>query len=268
MDTNPNPVTGWTRLYHPAGVQVTLPVPLEAPISPEVAQMALTSISNLLAAGWLVNEPGLEDGEVKQEIGFVIRQAGNESPLMALYARHPKLAHRFLPLYLDTPEDLAAFEKASGLRVAELKRYTAKAAPDKDTEDFAAFAVEVNFSVVVATTEAWKRWNAAGETKGEPKKREVVRYILPSGEIIVPGQVTPTPQTAPATPKPAPIVRRYADGAEVIAAAYEAYDAYLAQRKEAPKSAEGLRAWFTVPSNKALVNSPRNGSGSPQSTAG
>ena len=260
MENNLNPVTGWTRLYHPAGVQVTLPVPLDAPISPEVAQMALTSISSLLGAGWLVNEPGLEDGEVKQEIGFVIRQSGNESPLMALYARHPKLVHRFLPLYLDTPEDVAAFEKASGLHVAELKRYTAKAAPDKDTEDFAAFAVEVNFSVVVATTEAWKRWNAAGETKGEPKKREVVRYILPSGEIIIPGQAAPAaPKPTPADVKPVSLVRKYADGAEVVGAAYEAYDAYLAQRKEAPKSAEGLRAWFLVPSNKALVNKPTAG---------
>jgi hypothetical protein len=44
-------VTGWTKLFHPAGAQVSLPVPLE-PLSGEQARAMFNSVA--CAANWLL----------------------------------------------------------------------------------------------------------------------------------------------------------------------------------------------------------------------
>jgi hypothetical protein len=100
MEQTLSPITGWTRLYHPAGVQVTIPIPLEKPISPETAQSALTSVSSLLDAGWLVDAPGLEEGEQKQEVVSVSRRESKDNtPIVAFYLAHPKTLKKFLHAY-------------------------------------------------------------------------------------------------------------------------------------------------------------------------
>jgi len=49
-------------------------------------------------------------------------------------------------------------------------------------------------------------------------------------------------------------VRQYADGVQITDMTVSAiYDAYLSQRKEAPKSSDGLKAWYANTANKALV---------------
>ncbi len=121
MEQTLSPITGWTRLYHPAGVQVTIPIPLEKPISAETAQSALTSVSSLLDAGWLVDAPGLEEGEQKQEVVSVSRRESKDNtPIIAFYLAHPKTVKKFLHHYLNSQEDVLAFEAATGLRLAAI----------------------------------------------------------------------------------------------------------------------------------------------------
>lgn len=54
---------GWVKLYHPTGVQVTLPVPVTELLTGEQATGMLASVSAYISAGWLTELPGLEDGE-------------------------------------------------------------------------------------------------------------------------------------------------------------------------------------------------------------
>ena len=58
-------VTGWTKLFHPAGAQVSLPVPLE-PLSGEQARAMFNSVGALIDAGFMVSMPGLEEGELAE----------------------------------------------------------------------------------------------------------------------------------------------------------------------------------------------------------
>ena len=68
METTLNtPITGWTRLYHPAGVQVTIPIPLDVPIGADAAQAAefaaLESSHGVRATWFLQTSVDPEDQE-------------------------------------------------------------------------------------------------------------------------------------------------------------------------------------------------------------
>ncbi len=119
MDEQLN-TNGWTKLYHPCGAQVTLPVPVSDPAA------GLTAVSAYLSAGWLVNAPGLEDGERVDDIGFVVKRVkanddGSETPVIDLYP--PRANFRILGVYLNTPDDVKAFESTCGVKLASLPLY-------------------------------------------------------------------------------------------------------------------------------------------------
>jgi hypothetical protein len=119
MDEQLN-TNGWTKLYHPCGAQVTLPVPVSDPAA------GLTAVSAYLSAGWLVNAPGLEDGERVDDIGFVVKRVkanddGSETPVIDLYP--PRANFRILGVYLNTPDDVKTFESACGVKLASLPLY-------------------------------------------------------------------------------------------------------------------------------------------------
>lgn len=125
---NNSPITGWTKLFHPKGIQVTLPIPFDQPITPEMAAMLLYSTSVLLDAGWMVNAPGLEDGERLDELGAVARRTqvnddGSETPIVDLYPANDRLQFKLLHIYLNKPEEVQGFEAATGLRLADIPAY-------------------------------------------------------------------------------------------------------------------------------------------------
>jgi hypothetical protein len=97
----------------------------------------------------------------------------------------------------------------------------------------------------------WQRWSeeggkATGST--EPHKLLLVRYDVGAPVVA---------KTTPAPTGDTPVVRKYADGSDANPAAFAIYDAFLTQRKAAPLSAEGLKAWYANPANKALVKLPQ-----------
>jgi hypothetical protein len=121
-----------TRLYHPTGAQVSIPLSLAAELTIEQGSMLLRSLDNLLAAGWFVNLPGIEQGENVAEIGFVARREkynqndGTTTPIVDLYENKAperggafKLLHR----YLNTPDDISEFEAATGIKLASIPLY-------------------------------------------------------------------------------------------------------------------------------------------------
>lgn len=258
MEQTLSPITGWTRLYHPAGVQVTIPIPLEKPISPETAQFALTSVSSLLDAGWLVEAPGLEEGEQKQEVVSVSRRESKDStPIVAFYLAHPKTLKKFLHAYLNTQEDVMAFEAATGLRLNAIPCWPGERDIDKDHREAGKYIVSLPhpIHIVWAINPKWQQWSAeGGKATGaiEPHKRILVRY-----------DIAQAPAPKPAT---SPLTRQYADGALVNGDANEqaAYDAFVKNSNGAkPESKETLKTW--VAANRHLVNF--NNQPKPQTTA-
>ena len=245
METTLNPITGWTRLYHPAGVQVTIPIPLDAPISADAAQAALASVSTLLDAGWAVDAPGLEEGEQKQEVVSVSRREGKDgTPIVAFYLSHPKTVKKFLHQYLNKIEDVQAFEAATSLKLESIPCWTGERDVDKDHREAGKYIVPLArpIHLVWTVNPKWQQWSAeGGKATGaiEPHKRILVRYDAPVS-----------------APKPATgsLARQYADGTAVNGDANEqaAYDAYLRHNASAkPASKETLKTW--VAANRALV---------------
>ncbi len=126
MSDNPN--TGSFRPWHPRGMQVTLPCPAD-PVA------ALAYVAAALDAGWLVQAPGLEAGEEKESVGYVLRSSfeadGRSTPFVLLYAVSDALKWSFLKCYLNSPADIAAFETASVLRLEKLPEYVGADKPQR-----------------------------------------------------------------------------------------------------------------------------------------
>jgi hypothetical protein len=129
-----------TRLFHPTGTQVSIPLSLTAEVSREQAAMLMRSVDNILQAGWLVSAPGLETGEKLEEIGYVVRREkenqndGTVTPLMDLYPnREPGRggAWKHVSKYLNTPEEVQQFEQACGVPLAKLPVYDGTAAIER-----------------------------------------------------------------------------------------------------------------------------------------
>lgn len=119
------PPLGSVRLWHPsAAVQVTLPVCGGSGPQFDYA-LALANVSAALAAGWLASAPGLEAGENRDDCGWVVRSQKDgrtgTAEVIDLYLPDDKFAK--VRLYLNTPDEVAEFERVSGLTVAKLPLY-------------------------------------------------------------------------------------------------------------------------------------------------
>lgn len=120
--------TGFTKLYHPRGPLVTLPVPSDP-------KEAFAHIANCLDAGWLVAAPGLGEGEQKEDVGYILRGLheadGETTPYLLLYSTNEGHSYSFLKVYLNCQTDIDAFERASGMRLTELREYAGNDKPER-----------------------------------------------------------------------------------------------------------------------------------------
>lgn len=127
-------VNGWL----PNGIKVFYNIPIR---SPETAfDDALAFTNALLAKGFVQTEPGLGQGEHKELIGSVSRRNkkntdGSITPAIDLYAAAAHLKHRYMGVYLNTPEQIQAFENASGLKLESIPVNKAKAPAERDDEE-------------------------------------------------------------------------------------------------------------------------------------
>jgi predicted nucleic acid-binding Zn finger protein len=256
--TNPN---GWTRLYHPSGAQVTLP------ITYGVAGLMFAQVDAYLTAGFQVDAPGLEEGEQKQEVVSVSRrEASDGTPIVAFYLAHPKTVKKFLHAYLNRPEDIAAFESATGLKLDSIQVWTGERDIQKDHKDAGKYIVQLPrpINLVWEVNPKWQIWSAeGGKSTGaiEPHKRILSRYDSATAKPAtgpLPQAETPTQLApiAPATPAPTPATstpeRKYEDNTlcKDDPAERTAFDAYLKAIGKPPKSLEALRTWYCVANGK------------------
>lgn len=124
---------GVVRVFHPSGLLVTLPVPSGG----WDYKGAFAAVGDILAAGFTVNAPGLEAGEQKEMIGSVIRTEkenddGTATPIVGLYNTSDALVYAFMKVYLNQPEQVVEFERASGMSLfTSLALYDGAALPEK-----------------------------------------------------------------------------------------------------------------------------------------
>lgn len=115
-----------TNLYHPTGAKVSIPLSLTEQLTTEHATRLLYAVDALIAAGFNVNLPGLEDGENYEQIGFAVRREkanddGSATPIVDVYPVNGNF--RILGIYLNASDDVTAFETATGLRIASMPLY-------------------------------------------------------------------------------------------------------------------------------------------------
>lgn len=127
-------MNGWMKLFHPKGPQVTLPVPCMGEKGYDY-RIAFNAVTAALEAGFLVVAPGLEEGEEKETVGWVLRGAfegdRGTTPFVLLYADNDALTWSFLKVYLNKPEDVAAFEYASKMTLEKLPDYVGNDKPQR-----------------------------------------------------------------------------------------------------------------------------------------
>jgi len=165
-------VCGWAKVYHPSGLQVTIPLPLENALTPASAKAMLDSVSTLLTAGFLVNAPGLEDGEKVETIVGVVRRAkanddGSETPVIDLYPDRANF--RILGIYLNNEQDIQAFEKAVGVKLRDLPLYEGDNAIERgkgQKTDKYVVAIKQPLKVVFKANPKWE----GDEDKKHPKR--------------------------------------------------------------------------------------------------
>lgn len=196
------------KLYTPDGVEVLFHIvpetmgwqPGELGVD-HFAQSGLSFVKIMLNSGWLAQRPSLESGEDVFTIDAICRSTkleddGRETPIIAFYPVN--FAHPSVKKYMNTPEDVATFERVTGLRIADLPDYIGKDAINRHEAD----KRQLQFVIVVKPFDIiWKANPNYVENSTKPK-RYFVRYK--SDVPVQPG--TPVEQTNghdPAIDKPA-----------------------------------------------------------------
>lgn len=121
----------FVRLYHSSGVQASIPMPTDRKMETAEWKNIFDSITSALEAGWLVQAPGFEPGEIKEEVGWVVRSIkenddNSTTNVVSLYSSNEALKRPFFKKYLNRDSDIKDFEAVSGLRVADLPVYIGK----------------------------------------------------------------------------------------------------------------------------------------------
>jgi len=286
MDNNGNDSTcgGWVKLYHPAGggVQVTLPVP-PTYLAPSQAQAMFANVSALIEVGFMVNLPGLEEGEKRETVTHVVRRrkaedGGGSTPVMDIYTGGN---FRILSVYLDgdKPDLVNEFIDLFG-PLSRFKVYPSNAPLErgKDAEtdrEYVTPVLDRGVQLVYKTNPKYDE-AAAAAASAENKaykvaKRVFVRFERGAAANGNGNGHTPTPAAAAAAPKmtadqaltdlgfaptgdttPDP-EKFYGDGTpygmgepKAVAAETAALSRYYAANKKYPASKQALRDWVSA----------------------
>ena len=150
--------TGTFQAFHSSGIKATLPVGC----SPIDYVGMFANLSAAVAAGWLLNAPGLVEGEEREEVNYVTRaeseKDGIVTPVVLLFDEKRKWA--FLKVYLNNPQDIADFEKASGMKLMSLPLYISRDKPERGASksiDSMIIKVSRPFNVILDKNPKWKK---------------------------------------------------------------------------------------------------------------
>lgn len=167
MQQEPNTVH--MRLYTPSGVPLNFVLSIRdgklTETLPDVAAME----AMIAASGYLVNAPGLAAGEELETITHVIlriqhnKSDGSQTPCIGMYYENPKLVY-CKKAYLNTPEDIATFERLSGLKLAQLPKFPGQF-PKRDDLSAAEYILAAKTPFQIRMVDGTYTDEATGEVK-------------------------------------------------------------------------------------------------------
>lgn len=201
VETGPSQF-GWVKLYHSSGALVTLPVPCDTRTL-DCYQSAFGAISQAVAAGFSVAAPGLEQGEQKEEVLYVLRrvkqnQDNTETPIVDLYSPNDAMSWKVFTCYLNNDEQINAFERASGVKLDSLPEFPGQAAPErgagKQTDKFIVKCPRA-FAVILKANPKYDP-NEQDAKKKKPKRVFVRWDGVPASTGAANGQKVDTTSTA------------------------------------------------------------------------
>lgn len=153
-------MSGIVRLWHPAGVEVELPV------ADGVDYKKLyDAVGAALAAGFAAAKAEPGEGEGREAVGYVLRKtkdsrSGGVSDQIDLYATNDAVKFPVLTVYLNDDAERSAFESFSGLRLASLPEYAGNDKVERGkaakTDRFIVKSAKP-FAVVYAPNPKWKQ---------------------------------------------------------------------------------------------------------------
>lgn len=170
--------SGWLT----TGMKVYITIPL-GNLQPAAAYDRILEYSQtLLSKGLLLTEPGLEAGEQAYSITHIVRSTqpskdGIKPPAPIIYFYHDNLKWADLKTWLNTPDDIAEFERWSGVKLASMKAFPSGARlelgrnPAEDTEFVTA--------LTPARRVIWKHNPDYTDGSKTEAKREFVRFDTP-----------------------------------------------------------------------------------------
>lgn len=185
---------GWVKMYHPCGALVTLPVVSQWKDKAKGFDYlaAFTAVSDMIGVGFTVNAPSLDDGEKRQEVGFIVRrekenQDRSLTPIIDLYSTNPAESFKFLSIYLNNDAQVEAFERASGVKLTNVKVFPGAAPERGKSKQSDAFITPVRpFPVIYGQNPQYDEGEAKKATQNDPykvPKRVFIRWAnLPAGQ--------------------------------------------------------------------------------------
>jgi hypothetical protein len=202
MSDDAKQMTGFVKLHHSSGALVTLPVPDHTDFD---YVTAFRNVTAAIAAGFTVSASGLEAGEHVEQIGYVVRRSkdsreGGTTPVVDLYPANDAAKFAVLSVYLNTDDDVKAFEKAAGMTLDKIPLYIGdnkiERGKKKDTDKLVAKAPHPFGVVLMANPKYDEAEATATKAKGDVypvAKRKFVRWATAP---------TAAPQTKPADAEP------------------------------------------------------------------
>lgn len=206
--------SGWVKLYHSSGALVTLPVfgQWKEKAKGYDYAAAFSAVSDAIGCGFTVNAPGLEHGEQREEVGFVLRmerenQDRTVTPMIQLYSSNPAESYKFLTIYLNNDDRVADFERASGLQLAKMGIMPGMAAPQRGKDRTAdKLIVTVRpFPVIYEANPAYDPELAKASTNANPykvPKRVFIRWGNLPAQVSPPTGVKAEAEQPNPAPKP------------------------------------------------------------------
>lgn len=139
--------TIWIQLYTPGGAKLGVTLGFaDGKFTETLPDVALID-AMIAEKGYLLNAPGVEPGETLETITHVIRgiqtnKDGTTTPIIGLFYENTKLIYP-KKAYLNTTDDIATFERLSGLKVSALPQFPSKNVPLRDDAGGTPFMVAV-----------------------------------------------------------------------------------------------------------------------------
>ena len=199
-----------THLYHNSGAKIDIPMPVDTEFSTVAASLLYRSLDNLIAAGFSVYAPSLEEGEQLEQISYIVRREkangdGSITPIIDIYTQQGNF--RQLGLYLNTDVDEIAFENATGLLINSLPVYEGEGSIERGKNPKLDKYVVPTARQAKVVFKLNPRWEGEGDKKHAKRmfvRWEGVKPITEQEQTQVPAPIGGTQTPVSPTQPPAP----------------------------------------------------------------